>query len=373
MATNQMSEVIQHLRRTLLLRDGAGLTDGQLLEDYINRRDEAALAALVRRHGPMVWGVCRPVLRNYHDAEDAFQATFLVFVRKVTSIASKELLANWLYGVAQQTALKARATAARRKGWERQVVEMPEPTMTEEDLWRDLQPLLDEELSRLPDKYRSVIVLCDLEGKTRKEAARQLGCPEGTVGGWLARARVMLAKRLAQRGVTLSGGALAAVLSQKAASAGVPLSVVSSTIKAATLFAAGQAAAGVISVKVAALTEGVVKTMLLKNLKVAMAVFLMATGAGLGVGRFFYQTQAAEPLPSHAGLKPVLLAQKAEPVHQKELPQRYKHVYPLADLLIPTGGLPFPDEVTKRPKRETEFLKTLLQVEEAAIPFPDDN
>ena len=113
--------------------------------------------------------------------------------------------------------------------------------------------------------------------------------------------------------------------------------------------------------------------MLLKNLKVAMAVFLMATGAGLGVGRFFYQTQAAEPVPSHAALKPVLLAQKAEPVHQKELPQRYKQVYPLDDLLIPTGGLPFPDEVTKRPKRETEFLKTLLQVEEAAIPFPDDN
>jgi RNA polymerase sigma factor (sigma-70 family) len=258
MATSQMSGVIQRLRRTMLLRDGAGLTDGQLLADYISHRDEAALAALVRRHGPMVWGVCRRVLRNYHDAEDAFQATFLVFVRKAASLASRELLANWLYGVAHQTALKARATAAKRKERERQVAEMPEPTMTEQNLWRDLQPLLDEELSRLPDKYRSVIVLCDLEGKTRKEAARQLGCPEGTVGGWLARARVILAKRLAQRGVALSGGAVAAVLSQKAASAGVPLSVVSSTIKAATLFAAGQAAAGVISVKVAALTEGVV-------------------------------------------------------------------------------------------------------------------
>src|SRR5438552_3840845 len=169
MATSQMSGVIQHLRRTVLLRDGAGQTDGQLLEDYISRRDEAALAALVHRHGPMVWGVCRRVLRNYHDAEDAFQATFLVFVRKVASIASRELVANWLYGVAHQTALKARATAARRKERERQVTAMPEPAAAEPGQWQDLQPLLDGELSRLPDKYRAIIVLCDLEGKTRKE------------------------------------------------------------------------------------------------------------------------------------------------------------------------------------------------------------
>ena len=119
MATSQPSDVSQLLRKMVLLRDGVGLTDRQLLEDYISRRDEAALAALVHRHGPMVWGVCRRVLRNYHDAEDAFQATFLVFVRKGASIASRELLANWLYGVAHQTALKARATAARRKGRER--------------------------------------------------------------------------------------------------------------------------------------------------------------------------------------------------------------------------------------------------------------
>src|SRR5712691_10850181 len=199
MATSQISGVIQHLRRTVLLRDGAGLTDGQLLEDYISRRDEAALGALVRRHAPMVWGVCRRVLCNYHDAEDAFQATFLVLVRKAASIASRELLANWLYGVAHQTALKARATAAKRKGRERQVTDMPEPAVTQQDQWCDLQPVLDEELSRLPNKYRGVIVLCDLEGKTRKEVARQLGCPEGTVASRLARARIILAKRLTQR------------------------------------------------------------------------------------------------------------------------------------------------------------------------------
>ena len=163
-----------------------------------------------------------PLLGNYHDAEDAFQATFLVLVRKAASIVPREMVGNWLYGVAHQTALKARATAAKRKGRERQVTDMPEPAVAGQDLWPDLQPLLDQELSRLPDKYRAVIVLCDLEGKTRKEAARQLGVPEGTVASRLARARAMLAKRLARRGVTVSGGALAAVLSEKAASAGVP-------------------------------------------------------------------------------------------------------------------------------------------------------
>src|SRR5437762_9519096 len=145
MATSQMSELVSHLRRTVLLRDGAGLTDGQLLEDYISRRDEAALAALVQRHGPMVWGVCRRVLSSYHDAEDAFQATFLVLVRRAASIVAPELLANWLYGVAHQTALKARATVAKRKVRERQATEVPERAAVEQDLWNDLRPLLDHE------------------------------------------------------------------------------------------------------------------------------------------------------------------------------------------------------------------------------------
>jgi RNA polymerase sigma factor (sigma-70 family) len=296
MPTSQMSEVIQHLRRAVLVRDGAGLTDGQLLSDYLGRRDEAALAALVRRHGPMVWGVCRRALRNYHDAEDAFQATFLVLVRKAASIASRELLANWLYGVAYQTGLKARATAARRGARERQVTNMPEAGVIEQDLWHDVLPLLDQELSRLPDKYRVPIVLCDLEGKTRREAARQLGCPEGTVAGRLARARVLLAKRLARHGVTVAGGALAAVLSQNAASACVPAAVVSGTIQAATLFAAGPAAAAdVLSAKVVALTQGVLKTMFLTKLKIATAVLLAVSAFATGAGWLTHQALADKP------------------------------------------------------------------------------
>jgi RNA polymerase sigma factor (sigma-70 family) len=290
-----MSEVIQHLRRAVLLQDGAGLTDGQLLEDYISRRDQAALAALVRRHGPMVWGVCRRALVNHHDAEDAFQATFLVLVRKAASIVPTQMVANWLYGVAHQTASNARATAARRKGRERQVTEMPEPAVAEH-FWDDLQPLLDAELSRLPTKYRAVIVLCDLEGKTRKQAAGQLGVPEGTVAGRLARARAMLAKRLSQRGVALS-----AVLSQEVASAGVPTSVLSSTLNAASLVAAG---------KVAALTEGGLKAMLLSKLKVITTVVTLAAltcaigGLSLGQGQAITGSEKQPGKPGKGGAVP---------------------------------------------------------------------
>ena len=294
MATSQMNGVIQNLRRNLLLRDGAGLTDGQLLTDYISRRDEAALAALVQRHGPMVWGVCRRVLGNHHDAEDAFQATFLVLVRKAASIASRELLANWIYGVAHKTAMKARATIAKRRVRERQVTDMPEPAVAGQELWDDLQPLLDQELSRLPEHYRAVIVLCDLEGKTRREASRQLGVAEGTVASRLARARVMLAKRLAQQGVVVSGGTLAAMVSQNVASAGVPALVLSKTIKSASLLATGQAAAtGLISIKVAILTDGVLRTMFLMKLKTATTGLLMIALV-CGTAGTIYQTQAAE-------------------------------------------------------------------------------
>jgi RNA polymerase sigma factor (sigma-70 family) len=291
MAASPMNEAMQHLRRSVLLRDGAALTDGQLLGRFIERRDEAAFAALVRRHGAMVWGICRRLL-NDHDAEDAFQATFLVLVRKAASVVPRERVANWLYGVARQAALQARRAAARRGARERQVTEMPEPAVAEQDLWRDLRPLLDQELGRLPDAYREVVVLSDLEGKTRKEVARQLGLPEGTVGSRLARARAMLARRLTQRGVALSAGALAAVLSQEAAPAGAPNSVVDSTIQAASRLAAGQTA-GMISAEVAALAEGVVKAMLLNKLKVVSAVLLVVAALSGAMG-LVYQTQAAE-------------------------------------------------------------------------------
>jgi RNA polymerase sigma factor (sigma-70 family) len=283
MATRQINEVILALRRILLLREVAGLTDGQLLADYLDRRDETALAVLVQRHAPMVWKVCRWVVGNHHDAEDAFQATFLVFARKAHSIAKKELPANWLYGVARQTALRARTMAAKRRQRERQVTALPETAAAEPERASDLQPLLDRELGLLPERYRAVLLLCDLEGKTREEASRCLGCPEGTVGSRLARARIMLAKRLARHGVGFSAGVVAAVLQQNASSACVPAPLVGSTVKAATALAARKAAAAtMVSAEVAALTQGVVKTMLLKKLQVAALMVAAACLIGLG-------------------------------------------------------------------------------------------
>jgi RNA polymerase sigma factor (sigma-70 family) len=323
MATSQLSEVIQHLRRAVLLRDGAGMTDGQLLEDYLRHRDEVALAALVCRHGPMVWGVCRRVLQH-HDAEDTFQATFLVLVRKAASVEPKEMVANWLYGVAHQTALKARATLGKRRTRERQVTEMPERAVPEPDLWDELQPLLDQELSHLPDKYRVAIVLCDLEGKTRKEAARQLGVPAGTLAARLARGRVLLAKRIARRGPAVSGGALAALLAQKAAAGCAPTSLVNSTIKAAGVFAAWQVGgAGGISVRVAALTEGVLKAMFIPRLKLVVGLVLLMSLL-LSGGAVTYHALGAGPadtkkLPAgSAGRKPDEPAEKVGEVRRFE-------------------------------------------------------
>ena len=249
--------------------------DEELLDRFVSQRDAAAFEALVRRHGPMVLGVCRRLLHHPQDAEDAFQATFLVLVRKAVSLGQRELLGNWLYGVAYRTALDARAAVLRRRKREKQVSAMPEPEMRDEsEVWRDLRPLLDRELNRLPDKYRIPIILCDLEGKTRQDAAEKLDLPVGTLSGRLTTARKMLAKRLGRRGLALSGGALIAALSPSMASAAVPVPLVTSTVQAATAIAAGQAAAGVVSVPVAALAEGVMKAMLMKKLMIPTAVLL---------------------------------------------------------------------------------------------------
>src|SRR5262245_30852588 len=185
MATSQLRRIIQNLAHVGLGEIGAGLSDGQLLESYIRTREQEAFAALVQRHGPMVWGVCRRIL-GHQDAEDAFQATFLVLARKAAAIVPREMIANWLHGVARQTALKARATTAKRGAREKQVMAMPEPALETQQFWDDVRPLLDLELGRLPDKYRAVIVLCDLEGRTHKEAARHLRVPLGTVASRLA-------------------------------------------------------------------------------------------------------------------------------------------------------------------------------------------
>ncbi|HJZ93203.1 MAG TPA: sigma-70 family RNA polymerase sigma factor [Gemmataceae bacterium] len=295
MSAGRMSTIGQCLSD--LRGSGAGgQTDGQLLQSFIDCRDGDAVTALVRRHGPMVLGVCRRVLGGTHDAEDAFQATFLVLVRKATSIVPRELVGNWLYGVAYRTALEARARNARRRAREKQVRDMPDHAVESEAAWPELEPLLDRELSRLPEKYRAPVVLCELQGRSRSDAARQLNLPEGTLSSRLATARRMLAGRLGARGLALSAGGLTSVLVHSAVSASVPPPLLASTAKAATLTAAGQAVGTVVSANVAALTEGVLKTMFLAKLKVA-AVALVAAGvlAGAGGRLVMPQAQAEKP------------------------------------------------------------------------------
>src|SRR5262249_5191436 len=279
MPTGSLSVIIHNLLAEATLGAG-GMTDGELLAHFLSSRDDNALAALVRRHAPMVWRLCDRLLRNHHDAEDAFQATFLVLVKKAAGVP-REAVANWLYRVGRQTALRARATAAKRGRRERQVVNLPEPTR-EDVRDTDLQFVLDEMLSRLPDHYRGVIVLCDLEGLTRKEAARQLAIPEGSVASRLARARALLAKRLARRGACSGGSVSAGVAAGGGGRGGpAPPALVASTIQAATLVTAGRAAAtGVISAKVAALTEGVISAMSITKIR-GVVVLALALVAGM--------------------------------------------------------------------------------------------
>jgi RNA polymerase sigma factor (sigma-70 family) len=289
MAKGQLGRVLTRLRGLIRSEAEGAPTDAQLLGRFAALREEESFAALVQRHGGLVLGVCRRVLADEHEAEDAFQATFLVLARKAGSIRKQASVGSWLYGVAYRIAAKARAQAARRRVREQEVEPMTGADPLAELVWRELRPVIDEELSRLPDKYRHPVVLCYLENKTNAEAARQLGWTKGTVSGRLARARELLRARLRRRGLALSAGVLTAALAENAM-AWVPASLGVATVKAAALVAAGQSAAGVVSASVAAMAEGVLKAMLFTKLKVA--AFVVLTLAVLGAGTAFYGHQA---------------------------------------------------------------------------------
>jgi RNA polymerase sigma factor (sigma-70 family) len=297
MATHRLRTALGHLQRALAPPEG----DGELLARFVACRDEAAFAALVRRHGPMVLGVCRRVLRHAQDAEDAFQAAFLILARKAASVLKREALGSWLYGVACRTAQKLRSIQARRQAREKQVDAMPHPQVEPQEP-QDWRPLLDDELGRLPEKYRAPVVLCDLQGQSRREAARQLKLPDGTLTRRLAAGRRLLAERLHRRGVALSGGALAVALSQAAASAQVAAPLVVATAKAAVWVAAGHLAA--VSTPVAVLTRGVLRAMFLSKLKFVVGVVLVVVALAAGGGAYrSADAQTVQP-PKRAEGKP---------------------------------------------------------------------
>jgi RNA polymerase sigma factor (sigma-70 family) len=244
MAGGLLPGVLRYVRALAGATGGGARRDGELLAAFVARRDEGAFATLLERHGPLVLGVCRQVLGDAHDAEDAFQATFLVLARKAASVRGHESLAAWLHRVAVNVSRTARLSAARRRAHERQAVPRARAVPAADEAVRDWQPILHEEVARLPHKYRVPVVLCYLEGKTHGEAARQLGWPLGTVKGRLARARDLLRTRLARRGVALTAAGLTALLGESAATATVPPALLGLTLRAAMTFAAGGAMAG---------------------------------------------------------------------------------------------------------------------------------
>jgi RNA polymerase sigma factor (sigma-70 family) len=292
-ASSCNGEILRHLRTLFDVGTVAGLTDGQLLERFSAGRGEAAelaFAALVERHGPMVLRVCRQVLRDPHDAEDAFQATFLVLVRRARAIRFHDSVASWLHGVALRVASCARAAAFRRRSHEQRKATATIAIAADEPAESELGQVVHEELARLPGRFRDVAMLCLLEGSTHEEASVRLGCPVGTIKSRLATARLRLRRRLERRGLAPSAGLLLAVLSEEARAALFPSRMlVEATAAAAMRVAAGQtAAAGVLSAPVAALMEGVVKAMLIGKLKVAV-MSVVALGV-LGVGVAWAQT-----------------------------------------------------------------------------------
>jgi RNA polymerase sigma-70 factor (ECF subfamily) len=272
-----------------------GLTDADLLRRWVARRDEAAFEALLWRHAAAVLGLCRRVLGDAHEAEDAAQAAFLALARRAGSIGRRQAVGSWLYTVAYRAALRARAVRSRRGALAPCDLGALPARPAEDPSWRDLRPVLDEEVGRLPEKYRAAFVLCHVEGRTNEEAARELGCPVGTVLSRLARARQRLRERLTRRGVTLAATALAAALAGEASAAAVPGALVRSAARAAALAAAGRSLAGVVSSEVVALTEGVVRAMLLTKVKLAAAVVLGLVLLGGGGGVLGYRTAAGEP------------------------------------------------------------------------------
>jgi RNA polymerase sigma factor (sigma-70 family) len=295
MSSAHVGAALRHIRRLATARHDLELPDHQLLERFATQQDQDAFAALLRRHGPMVLGVCQSALRNLHDAEDVFQATFLVLARKAGSIHRREAVSGWLHRVAYHLAMDARASAARRRILEKRAVTMPSADPVLDMSLRELHGVLNEELQRLPEEYRAPLVLCCLEEKSLEEAARLLGWTRWSVKGRLRRGRERLRARLRRRGLAL----FAAALSTSSVSAQVPAALAASTLKAARLLAAGkEPVAGVISAQVAALVRGASQAMCASKAKmVAILVMAMSiAAAALGIAK--HQVAAADkPAP----------------------------------------------------------------------------
>jgi RNA polymerase sigma factor (sigma-70 family) len=308
MAETHLNPVIDYLRHLIGSVQTTAMSDGELLERFLTSRDEAAVQGLIRRYGPLVLGVCRRVLHNAHAAEDVFQATFLVLMRKAPTLNRGKPLGGWLYTVAYRLALRARANEARRRHCEAQAARSRAGTESHAGSSSDQVVALEEELQKLPEKYRAPLVLCYLEGKTNEQAAEALGCPRGSMSARLAQSRERLRACLSRRGYAVPSAGIATALATAASKAAVPLPLLANTVRAALWFASEDAGtASFVSSQAVALAKAAFRAMFLKQLEIAAAV-LLATGM-LGTGATMLlkaatqtspRAQVVDPLPPEA-------------------------------------------------------------------------
>ncbi len=285
MAMGESSAVLRDIHILFQEGTGHGLSDVQLLDRFRSRSDlsssEAAFAGLLARHGPMVLGVCRRALRNPDDVADAFQATFLILVRKADRVRVDDSLGRWLYGVSRRVSVRAKLAAMHRSARQMREVDIAAPPGRDDEL-DELRHVLDEEISRLPEKFRSTVVLCELEGVGHDEAARQLGCPVGTIKSRLSRAREKLRSRLIRRGIAPAAGAV----HLESTTPALPARLIETTARAAIGYADGG-----VSPSVTLLIHGVLQAMLLK--KVSVIVIALAAGLAMVTGAGVWARQIA--------------------------------------------------------------------------------
>jgi RNA polymerase sigma factor (sigma-70 family) len=316
MATTSLGTLVRHVQKLAEGHRVQEWTDRQLLDDFAAQHSESAFAALVSRHGPMVMRVCRRVLHHEQDAEDAFQATFLVLARNTGSIRKRDAVADWLHGVAYRSAMKAKRGAARRRNYEARLRELS-PPKDDSPTWDDVQTVLDEEVQRLPRCFREAFVLCVLEGKSGPDAAIELGCKEGTVKSRVNRARRELRGRLARRGIKLAALLAGLSLAENAGQATLSRPLVQTIIHFGLLVAAGEPAAEVIPSHIAALAAGVTRAMFTTKVKIATAVLIAACACA---GLLAHQALAARERPVGSPESQVR-SQQPQPAAAQEAPQ----------------------------------------------------
>jgi RNA polymerase sigma factor (sigma-70 family) len=300
MSAGPPHHLLQYLRRATAPGEAAGVADAQLLQRFAVQHDEAAFELLVWRHGRMVLGVCGRLLRNPQDVEDCYQAAFLALARRAAALGKQPSVGGWLYRVAYRAALAVRAQAARRAARERPLADLAEAAAacdpSFEAAERELGRAIDAEVQRLPEKYRLPLLLCAFEGRSNAEAARELGCPLGTLESRLSRARSRLRAGLARRGFPLAAGALADALSRAAAEACPPVPPAAATAAAALRASAGaELTSDLVSARVVALTEGVLQSMIVAKLKAATGICLAVLAVIVVAGLLAYRGLAGPP------------------------------------------------------------------------------